>query len=61
MTGGLICEEQWGFREGKGCVDQISTLKHVGERARDKKCSVCRFYRFGEGIIGKLVASFENV
>ena len=47
--------------DGKGCVDQISTLKHVGERARDKKCSVCRFYRFGEGIIGKLVASFENV
>ena len=25
------------FRAGKGCVDQISTLKQIGEKARKKK------------------------
>ena len=30
MTGGLINDEQGGFRAGKGCVDQI------GEKAREK-------------------------
>ena len=44
MTGDLIDDEQRGFRAGKGCVDQI------GEKAREKKCSVCGFYRFGEGV-----------
>ena len=27
VTGGLIDDEQGGFRSGKGCVDQIFTLK----------------------------------
>ena len=26
-----------GFREGRGCVDHIFTLKQIGEKARDKK------------------------
>ena len=35
VTGGLIDDEQGGFRAGKGCVDQIFTLKQIGEKARD--------------------------
>ena len=27
VTGGLIDDEQGGFRDGRGCVDQIFTLK----------------------------------
>ena len=26
-----------GFRAGRGCVDQIFTLKQIGEKAREKK------------------------
>ena len=36
----MIDEEQGGFRGGKGCVDQIFTLKKIGEKAREKKCRV---------------------
>ena len=46
MTGGLIDDEQGGFRAGRRCVDQIFTLKQIGEKTREKKCSVCGFYRF---------------
>ena len=38
------------FREGRGCVDQIFTLKQIGEKAQKIKCGVCGYYRFGEGI-----------
>ena len=27
-----------GFREGRGCIDQIFTLKQISEKARKKKC-----------------------
>ena len=37
MTGGLIDDEQGGFTEGRGCVDQIFTLNQIGEKAREKK------------------------
>ena len=50
MTGGLIDDEQGGLRAGRGFVDQIFTLKQIGEKAREKKCSLCGFYRFGEAI-----------
>ena len=33
VTGGLIDEEQETFKEGRGCIDQIFTLKQVGEKA----------------------------
>ena len=36
MTGGLIDDEQGGFRSGRGCVDQIFTLKQISEKAREK-------------------------
>ena len=34
-------DEQLGFRIGKGCVDQIFTLKEIGEKAQEKKSAVC--------------------
>ena len=36
-SGGLIDDDQGVFREGRGCVDQIFTLKQIGEKAREKK------------------------
>ena len=36
----LIEDVQGGFRVGKGCVDQIFTLKQIGETARQKQCKV---------------------
>ena len=50
VTEGLIDDEQGGFRAGRGCVDQIFTLKQIGEKAREKDCSVCGFYGPGERI-----------
>ena len=37
MTEGLTEDEQWGFRAGRGCVDQIFTLKQIGEKTQEKK------------------------
>ena len=50
MTGGLIDDEQGGFRVGRGGVDQIFTIKEIGEKAIEEKRSVCGFHRFGEGV-----------
>ena len=36
VTEGLIDGKQGVFRAGKGCVDQIFTLKQVDEKAREK-------------------------
>ena len=48
VTGGLIDDEQGGFKARKECIDQIFTLKQIGEKAREKKRSVYGFYRFGD-------------
>ena len=40
MTESLIDDEQGGFRSGIGCVDQIFTLKQIGEKGREKKLGV---------------------
>ena len=32
--GGLIDDDEGGFRAGRDCVDQIFTLKDIGEKAR---------------------------
>ena len=37
VTGCLINDEQGDFRLGRGCVDQIFTLKQIGEKSREKK------------------------
>ena len=50
MTEGLIDDEHGGFRAGRGCVDQSFTLKRIGEKAREKKRSVCGFHRFVKSI-----------
>ena len=36
MTGDLIDDEHGRFRAGRGCVDQIFTLKQIGEKTREK-------------------------
>ena len=51
VTEGLIDDEQDGLRSGRGCADQILTIKEMGEKAREKKPNgVCRFYGFGGGV-----------
>ena len=35
MTEVLIDGEQWGFGAGMGFVDQIFTLKQIGEKAQE--------------------------
>ena len=37
---GMIDDEQGAFRVGRVCVDQIFTLKQIGEKSQDKKCTV---------------------
>ena len=37
VTGGFIDDEQGGFREGRGCVDQIFILKQIGEKAQERR------------------------
>ena len=49
MTGALTDDEQWGFRAGRGCIDQIFTQKHIGEKIREKN-SLCGFNGFREGV-----------
>ena len=41
VTRGLIDDEQGAVRAGRGCVDQIFTLKQIGKKSREKKCRVC--------------------
>ena len=36
----MINDKQGSLRAGSGCVDQIFTLKQIGEKAREKKCRV---------------------
>ena len=40
MTEGLIDDEQGCLTPGRGCIDQIFTLKQIDEKAREKKCRV---------------------
>ena len=40
MTEGLIDDMQRGFRAGRGCVDQIFTLKQIGEKAWERERKV---------------------
>ena len=41
VTEGLTDDEQGVFRAGRGCVDQIFTLKQICEKAREKKHVEC--------------------
>ena len=46
----MIDVEQGSFRAGRGCVDQMFTLKQIGEKAHERKLCVYGFYRFGEDV-----------
>ena len=37
ITNNLIGEEQCGFRDGRGCADQVFTLKILAEKYLEKK------------------------
>ena len=52
MTEGLIDDEEGGFRAGRGCIDQIFTLEHIGEKAREKKCRV--YVASGSWVVGAI-------
>ena len=57
MTEGLIGDVQGGFRAGRGRVDQIFTLKEIGEKAREKNVEfmwvLWTWIRYMIGSIGK--------
>ena len=36
VTGGLIDDVQGGFRVGRGCIDQIFTLKQAREKNAER-------------------------
>ena len=40
MTEGLTDDLQGRFRAGRDCIDQIFTLKQIGEKEGEKKCRV---------------------
>ena len=39
-TEGMICDEQGGFRRGRGCVDQIFAVRQVCEKYLAKEKDV---------------------
>ena len=43
-TEGLIDDKQGGFRTERGCLDQIFTLKQIGEEAQEKNVECMWFY-----------------
>ena len=43
VTGGLIDDEQGGFRVERDCADQTFTLKQIGEKAQEKMKSIYGF------------------
>ena len=51
---GIEKTKQGEFRAGKGCVDQIFTLKQIREKAQEKQCRVY------VGFMG-LEKAYENV
>ena len=53
VTGGLIYDEQGGFRAGRGSVDQIFTLKQIGEKAQEKKHWLYLFLCMNETMLWK--------
>ena len=44
-----IGEEQCGFRQGRGCMDQVFAVRQVGEKYLGERC-ILVFYGFGKGL-----------
>ena len=60
VTEDLIDDEQRVFRVGRGCVDQIFTLKQIGEKAQEKNC-VCVLWIRRTHMRGTIGKYYENV
>ena len=58
MTEGLIDDEKWSFRSEKGCINQVFTLRKIGESISEKKQVIIVCEDLGGkrmlGLIGKL-------
>ena len=54
VTEGLIDDEQEDFRSGRGCVNQIFTLKQIGEKGQEKKQMVCVGFMDMEKVYDKI-------
>ena len=39
-----VSDEQCGFRDGRGCVDQIFFLKNLIEKSLERNKVICRIY-----------------
>ena len=50
VTESLIDDELEVFRPGRRCVDQIFTLRQIGEKAQERKKGVRGFCELGNGI-----------
>ncbi len=51
LTEEKISEEQGGFREGRGCVDQIFSFRMVVEKILEKRKKTIRYLPgFGRGL-----------
>ena len=59
VTGYLTDDEHGGFREWRGCVDQIFTLKQICEEAREKCSKKVASGRRVVGAIRSLVKARE--
>ncbi len=49
-TEGMICDEQGGFRRGRGCVDQIFAVRQVSEKYLAKGRDVLDVHGFRKSI-----------
>ena len=50
LNEGMIGEEQFGFRSGRGCVDQVFVMKQMREVLWEEQEFVCGIYGFRKGV-----------
>ena len=60
VTEGLIDDEQGVFRGRRGFVDQIFTLKQIGEKAREENVEcMWVFWTFRRHMVGSIVGHYD--